>query len=277
MAASLTFGTAGSGIAAVGDEVMVALCLVLGLIIGSFLNVVIWRVPRGESVVRPGSHCPSCEHPLGARDNIPVVSWLVLRGRCRHCQARISPRYPLVELSTAALFGALAARFGATAVLPAFLYLAGITVALALIDLDTRKLPDRIVLPSYAVGLALLAVGALSAGHPGALLRAVEAMAACYAAYFLVCFAYPRGMGFGDVKLAGVLGLYLGFVGWSAVAVGMASGVLLGGVLGIALLASGRASRGSRIPFGPFMLAGALLGIFLGHPIAHLYLHATGL
>jgi leader peptidase (prepilin peptidase)/N-methyltransferase len=259
------------------EPFMIVFCAVLGLIIGSFLNVVIWRLPRGESVVRPGSHCPACAHPLSAWENVPVVSWLALRGRCRHCGAPISLRYPLVEAGTAALFAGMAAHFGTSAVLPAFLYLAGITVALALIDLDTRKLPDRLVLPSYAVGLVLLGVAAVSGDHVGQLLRAVEAMAACYGAYFLICFAYPRGMGFGDVKLAGVLGLYLGFVGWSAVAVGMAAGIVLGGVLGVALLASGRVARRAKVPFGPFMVAGALLGIFLGHPVAHLYLHATGL
>src|SRR5580698_9168633 len=129
---------------------LIGLCAVLGLAVGSFLNVVIYRVPRGESIVRPRSSCPSCGAPIRERDNIPVVSWLVLRGRCRDCQAPISARYPLVEFSTGVLFGLTAWHFGADWALPAYLYLAAIGVALAMIDLDVHRLPNKIVLPSYA-------------------------------------------------------------------------------------------------------------------------------
>src|SRR3954471_3027444 len=122
--------------------VLLVFCGLFGLLIGSFLNVVIWRVPRGESIVRPSSHCPGCDQPIAPLDNIPVVSWLILRGRCRHCGTRISPRYPAVELATGALFAAFAAKFGADAVLPAFLYLAAVGVALAMIDFDHKRLPD---------------------------------------------------------------------------------------------------------------------------------------
>ena len=255
------------------ESVLVAAwCGVLGLLIGSFLNVVVWRVPRGESIVSPPSHCPRCDSRIAARDNIPVLSWLLLRGRCRHCGEAISARYPMVEILTAAVFAALGARFGLDAVLPAFLYLGAAGTALALIDLDTKRLPDVITLPSYPVAAALLAVAALAAGEWDTYLRALLGMAALYSGYFLVALISPRSMGFGDVKLAGVLGLYLGWLGWDVLAVGAFAGFFLGGVLGIALLAAKRATRKSAIPFGPFMLLGALLAVLAGEPLADLWL-----
>jgi leader peptidase (prepilin peptidase)/N-methyltransferase len=246
-------------------------CALLGLLIGSFLNVVIWRIPRGESVVRPASHCTSCDTDLHAHDNIPVISWLLLRGKCRFCYGRISIRYPLVELGTGILFGAVAVKVGPHESLPAFLYLAAISVALALIDLDVKRLPNAIVLPSYLVGLLLLGIAAVAEPSMHALLRGLLGMAAYYGAFLLLVLIYPRGMGFGDVKLAGVLGLYLGYLGWDVLAVGAFGGVLLGGVTGIVLMASNRAGRKSLIPFGPFMLTGALVAIFAGVQIAHVY------
>lgn len=256
------------------NEAVVAVSAVFGLIIGSFLNVVIWRVPRGESIVRPPSHCPGCDGEIAPRDNLPVLSWLLLRGRCRRCGTRVSARYPAVELLTGALFAGLALKLGAVAALPGFLYLAAVGVALAFIDYDTKRLPNVLTLPSYAVGLA--ALGA-AAGYDGTLtpfLRALEGMGALFAFYFLLVLVYPAGMGLGDVKLSGVLGLYLGWLGWAAVAVGGFAAFLIGGVVGIGLVASG-AGRKARIPFGPFMLIGALVGIFAGHPIADAYRNLT--
>jgi leader peptidase (prepilin peptidase)/N-methyltransferase len=244
----------------------------LGLVIGSFLNVVAWRLPRGESIVTPGSRCPACQHPIRVRDNVPVVSWLALKGRCRDCAAPISPRYPVVEVLTGLLFAVLAIRFGTSAALAAYLYLAGAGVALTLIDLDVRRLPNAIVLPSYAVGLALLGLAALADRDPGAFGRAVLGMAALFAFYFLLALAYPAGMGFGDVKLSGVLGLYLGYLGVGELLVGAFAGFLLGGLAGAALVVLRRAGRKTAIPFGPFMLAGALVGILAGHPLADAYL-----
>src|SRR5450830_2175470 len=143
----------------------VALCVVVvGLLIGSFLNVVVWRVPRGESIVTPPSACPRCGHPIRARDNVPVLSWLLLRGRCRDCGEPISRRYPLVEAATGAAFGLTAWHFGVSWALPAYLFLAGISVALALIDLDTKRLPNAIVLPSYPVAILLLAFASWNPG-----------------------------------------------------------------------------------------------------------------
>lgn len=252
----------------------VVLYALLGLLIGSFLNVVVWRVPRRESVVAPPSACPRCGERIAARDNVPVVSWLLLRGRCRHCRAPISARYPLVELATGALFALVGAWLGLSAAAPAFLYLAAIAVALALIDLDTRRLPNTIVLPSYPVAALLLGVAALVDQDGGALVRALVGCAALYGFYFALMLVYPAGMGFGDVKLAGVLGLYLGWVGWGALVVGAFAAFLVGGVLSIALLASGRATRKSGIPFGPFMLLGAGLGIAGGEALWAAYLGA---
>jgi leader peptidase (prepilin peptidase)/N-methyltransferase len=244
---------------------------VLGLAVGSFLNVVIHRVPRDESLVRPGSHCPGCGSPIRRRHNVPVLSWLLLRGRCRDCGAPISVRYPLVELATAALFALVAGRLGAAWDLPAYLYLAAITVALTLIDIDVRRLPNAIVLPSYAVAALLLLVPAVAAGEWHAYVRAVVGAAILFAGYFALAFAYPAGMGFGDVKLAGVLGLYLGWLGWGELAVGAFLGFLLGGAWGVALLATRRAGRKSAIPFGPFMLGGALLAVLVGGALSRAY------
>lgn len=262
-------------------DVLAALAAgLVGLAVGSFLNVVVWRVPRGLSVVRPASACPSCSTPISARDNVPVLSWLLLRGRCRSCAARISARYPLVELATAVLFAlttSWAVRQDQLAVLPALLYLVAIGVALALIDLDVRRLPDAIVLPSYPVVGALLGLAALVEHDGGAFVRALVGGAALWLLYFALCVARPGGMGFGDVKLAGVLGAYLGYAGWSALLVGAFAAFVLGGVVGVALLASRRGGRRSALPFGPFMLTGAGLGIAAGASLAHWYLQVSGI
>jgi leader peptidase (prepilin peptidase)/N-methyltransferase len=254
---------------------LVLACALLGLIIGSFLNVVVWRVPRGESVVHPGSHCPGCQTPIRTRDNLPVLSWLLLRGRCRDCDTAISARYPLVEVVTATLFALMAAWFGLSWELPAFLYLTAITVALALIDLDVKRLPNAIVLPSYVVGMVLLGGAAAITGEWGALLRAVLGMVAMFVFFFVLAVIHPAGMGFGDVKLAGVLGLYLGWLGWGELVIGGFLGFLLGGVVGIGLMVVRKAGRKTAIPFGPFMLVGALLAIVAAVPLTDLYLGAV--
>ena len=265
---------------------------VLGLAIGSFLNVVIWRLPHHESLSHPPSACPKCGHAIRARDNIPVLSWLLLRRRCRDCGEPISARYPLVELGTAVFFGVVAWKFlpaavsappsdygaiSAVLVLLAFLYLAAMSVVLALIDIDTHKLSNKIVLPSYVVGAVLLGgAGLLSANYP-ALLGAAIGAAALFVFYLVLALIYPRGMGFGDVKLAGVLGLYLGYLGWGPLLVGAFAAFLLGGLFSIGLLITRKAGRKSGIPFGPWMLAGAWVGTFFGKDIAAGYLALFGL
>jgi leader peptidase (prepilin peptidase) / N-methyltransferase len=244
---------------------------VVGLLVGSFLNVVAHRVPRNESVLWPRSRCPVCVAPVRPRHNVPVVSWLALRGRCADCAARISVRYPLVELGTGVLFIAVTARFGVTWALPAYLYLAAIAVPLALIDLDVARLPNQIVLPSYLVGAVLLLGAAALDADWAAAGRALAAMTVLYTGYWLVALAYPGGMGFGDVKLAGLLGLYLGWLGWSSVWIGTLTGFLLGAAVGVVLLATRRATRRTAVPFGPSMLAGSLLAVFVAKPVAGWY------
>jgi leader peptidase (prepilin peptidase)/N-methyltransferase len=242
----------------------------LGLAIGSFLNVVIHRVPLGLSLIRPASACPHCDTAIRPRHNVPVLGWLMLRGRCASCAAPISVRYPIVEAVTAVLFVAVAAKFGLTLELPAYLYLAAIAVALAAIDLDVQRLPDSIVLPSYAVAVLLLLPAAVFGAGWGAAARGLAAAAILYACYRCLAFI-PNGMGFGDVKLAPLLGFYLGWLGWSSVAVGVFAGFLLGGIFGAALLAGRLATRKTRIPFGPYMLAGAFVAVFAAAPIAGWY------
>jgi leader peptidase (prepilin peptidase)/N-methyltransferase len=266
-----------------------------GVLIGSFLNVVIYRVPRRESVVSPPSACPACGQRIRGFDNVPILSWIALRGRCRNCQSRISVRYPTVELATAAAFALIGAwavtilverpfvelttgeLTGLALAVVAFLYLAAVSIALALIDLDTHTLPNKIVLPAYVVGAVLLGVAALATGDYGRLLGAGIGLAAMWLAYFLMAVLYPGGMGFGDVKLAGVLGLFLGWLGWGPLIVGSFAAFLLGGVFALVLLASRRVTRKGGIPFGPWMLAGAWVGIFAGDTIWYGYLALFGL
>ena len=257
---------------------------VLGVLVGSFLNVVIHRVPAGLSVVRPRSSCPTCGAVIRPWDNIPLVSWMILRAKCRDCQTAISVRYPLVELGTGLLFAAVSFRFGlpldesastivATIVLLiAYLYFAAISIALAAIDLDVHKLPNSIVLPAYVVVSALLVAASAVYGNFSQLPSAAIGGGALFLGYLAMALVFPGGMGFGDVKLAGVIGLLLGFLGWGPLLVGAFSAFLLGGFFGLALIVSRRANRKSGIPFGPWMLGGAWLGILFGETIWNWYL-----
>ena len=250
---------------------------VLGLLIGSFLNVVIVRVPAGRSVVRPRSACMTCEQPIAERDNIPVLSWLLLRGRSRCCDEPISGRYPLVEAGTAVAFAAAAAWVGLSWVLPALLYLAAISIALTMIDLEHKRLPDAITFPSYPIAAVLLTVAAVAEGEPGRLWRSAVCCLAFSALYFVLWFINRRGMGFGDVKFAGILGLYLGWFGWQHAIVGAFLGFFVGGVVGIVLMLAGRAGRKSQIPFGPFMIIGTWLALAFAAPMATWYLETSGI
>jgi len=259
----------------------------LGLAVGSFLNVVAYRLPLGGSLVSPPSACPGCGSAIRPYDNIPLVSWLVLRGRCRDCREPISWRYPLVEGATGVLFVVVAIaflpEFSTHAPLPssltlvAFLYLAAISVALAVIDIDTHTLPNRIVLPAYLVGAVLLGTALVIEGEWTRLLSAAVGCAGAFLFYLVLALARPGGMGFGDVKLAGVLGLYLGSLGWAQLAIGVFAAFVLGGVFGIVLTMTRRATRTSGIPFGPWMIAGAWLGILAGGPLWAAYLRLIGL
>jgi leader peptidase (prepilin peptidase)/N-methyltransferase len=250
---------------------------VLGLLIGSFLNVVIYRVPAGLSLVAPGSACPACAHPVRPRDNLPVVSWLVLHGRCRDCAAPIAARYPLVELATALLFLVVGWRFGSTPYAVAALVVAAAGVALFMIDLDHRRLPFAIT-AAMAVGSVLalvIDVARHGAGPVPTALLAVGLWLAVYGGIWLATGG--RGMGLGDVAMAPVLGLVLGWLGWGPALVGLGAGFVIGAAVGVALLLSGRARAGSKVPHGPFLLSGAALGMLAGAPLAAAYLRLVGL
>jgi leader peptidase (prepilin peptidase)/N-methyltransferase len=243
---------------------LLVVCGVLGLVVGSFLNVVVWRVPRHESVVHPGSHCPSCDAELGAIENVPVLSWVALRGRCRHCGARISVRYPLVELLTAGLWVGMALRFGESWELPPYLALSAGLVALSLIDLDHFLLPNRVLYPTGFLVVGLMVVPAVAYSDGSDYLRAVLGGAAAFAVFFAIHVVSPRGMGFGDVRLSFVLGFALGWLSWGHVYLGLFLGFLLGAVVGTLLIAVKLRTRKDHVPFGPFLAAGALLAIYAG-------------
>ena len=249
-----------------------AVCGVVGLLVGSFLNVVIHRVPKRESVVRPNSHCPTCGAPIANRDNVPVLSWLLLRRRCRACKEPISARYPLVEVTTGALFVAAALRFGADWVLPAYLLFFAALLAISLIDLEHFIVPNRIVYPTLFAAVPLLAVAALVDGSWGALGTALLGALGAGTGLLVIHLISPRGMGFGDVRLAVVLGLFLGWIDLAHVALGLFLGFLLGGVGGVGLIALRLKSRKDHVPFAPFLALGALVAVLAGDPILDWYI-----
>lgn len=262
---------------------LVGAVALMGLIVGSFLNVVIHRLPRmmeaewaeecaalaGKepvpaqplSLATPGSHCPACSAPIRALQNIPVVSWVLLRGRCAACRAPISVRYPVVELLAAILGGGLAWRLGWSAALPAACVLAWALLAASAIDLDTQLLPDRITMPLLWLGL-LANVGSLFAS----LEAAVVGAAAGYLSLWLIYWAFKlatgkEGMGYGDFKLLAALGAWLG---WQLLPVIVLVAACAGSVLGIASIVLSGRGRDLRIPFGPFLAVGGLFALLWG-------------
>jgi leader peptidase (prepilin peptidase)/N-methyltransferase len=246
---------------------LIGLCALLGLAIGSFLNVVIHRVPQGLSVVTPRSACPSCGTPIAERDNIPVVSWLLLRGRCRHCHEPISLRYPLVELACAGLFAGTAARFGYDWALPAFLVLFAGLLALSIIDIETLLLPKKIVWPLSVLVAALLLMAAALTGRWHDLLVGAICGAAWFAVFFVMNLASPRLLGFGDVRLSPVLGLALGWLGVRYVLLGFFAANLIGAVIGIGLIVGKRMNRQQMLPYGVFLALGCAVAVFAGPEI----------
>ena len=256
---------------------------IFGLLIGSFLNVVIARVPQAHSIIRPGSACPKCEEPIAWFDNIPVISWLILRGHCRHCHQSISARYPLVELANAAAWVGLSwwclktSDENLQGLLLLLLALSSFSIILTLIDIDHHRLPDAIVVWMYPTAIAGLGYAGVVGGQwpiSQSLLMALVWLVTIGGVWLVTS---GRGMGFGDVKLAPVLGLVLGWVGWGQGFVGLFSAWLLGGLLGLTLIVMRKARRGTALPFGPFLILGFWVGLCVGDPIAQWYLGGTGL
>jgi leader peptidase (prepilin peptidase) / N-methyltransferase len=241
----------------------IAAATLLGALIGSFLNVVIHRLPLGESLVTPGSHCPACDAPVRSFDNVPVLSWLALRGRCRSCGAPISVRYPAVELLTAASFGAVVAVRGFDDGLWLELPFVACLIALAGIDLDHKLLPNKIVYPMAAYGLVVSLIVATD-DFPEHLIAGVGA----FAFLLLAVLAYPSGMGMGDVKLAGAMGLYLGV----SVVPALLAAFFTGTVFGLAVIArEGAEARKKAVPFGIFLAIGGLVGVLAGPELIDVY------
>jgi leader peptidase (prepilin peptidase)/N-methyltransferase len=243
---------------------------VFGAVIGSFLNVVIHRLPRAEgwraqlgSLVSPGSHCPGCERPIAWYDNIPLVSYALLRGRCRRCGESIPIRYPLVEFANASLYLLAGLVLGLGPELyPALLFISTL-IAVFFIDLEHYIIPNVIVLPVAAVGLV-----SMIAIEPGRWLELLLAGVISAAFFLLIAFVKPGGMGMGDVKLAGMMGFYLG----TSILVALFIGFLTGALAGLALMAMGRKGRKSRVPFGPFLALGGIIALLAGSRLLDLYL-----
>ncbi len=246
------------------------LCAALvGVVIGSFLNVCIVRLPAGQSIVYPPSHCPRCGTRIRSRDNIPLISYLVLRGRCRSCGGRISVRYPVVEALTGVLFVLLAQRFGCSPYLGIAALLVAALIVITFIDIDHQIIPDVISLPGIVVGLLVSALGygppfvdsALGALCGGGILYAV--------AFGYHALTGREGMGGGDIKLLAMIGAFLG---WRGVLVTLVLGSFSGAVVGVTLMLARGADTRLPIPFGPFLALGAVCGLFFGEHLIHWYL-----
>jgi leader peptidase (prepilin peptidase)/N-methyltransferase len=250
------------------------LTLVLfGLAVGSFLNVVIWRLPRGKSIVSPASRCPSCDTPIKPWDNVPVISYILLRGKCRYCGEGISPRYPLVESLNAALWALVYWRFGMGWHLPVYLVFMSALIAITFIDLDFKIIPDSITLPGIPLGLL---AGIFLLPDPMARMvglgwkASLSGAAVGFGLYYAVAVLSRGGMGGGDIKLMTMVG---GLMGWKAVLLTTFLGSLAGSVLGLFLVLFRGKGRKTKVPFGPFLAVGAVLTLFLGQEVLGWYLN----
>lgn len=263
----MDFGMDFSALSETQQHLIVAFALgVIGISLGSFLNVVAYRLPRGQTPSKPRrSHCPACDAEIRARDNIPVVSWLLLRGRCRDCGEPISWRYPLFEALTAVLFAAVGWHDGLELVLLPDLLLVTTLIIVTHTDLDLRLVPNKILFVSLIAGLL-----AQSVARPDEWLEWSLSAIGAFVALFAAALAYPKGMGMGDVKLAGVMGLYLG----RAIAPSLMIAFLLGTLVGLGVMAKKGVAEGRKtaVPFVPFMAIGGVFGLFWGDAIIEWYL-----
>jgi leader peptidase (prepilin peptidase) / N-methyltransferase len=253
------------------DDVLIRILVAIpfGLAVGSFMTVAVHRLPRNESVLTPRSRCPGCGAELRNRDNVPVLSWLLLRGRCRSCGMRISIEYPLTELATAAVVAGVALTWDDVWVAVIVAAMASMMPAIALIDIRHHIIPNKLMYPAL-IAFPVLLVAARLSGAPVNLIGAAIGFSA-YGGGLLLVALISRGMGMGDVKLAGVIGLVLGALGLRYVGVAAGAAIVLGGVGGLMALLLGR-SRRDAIPFGPYMAAGAMVAVFVGDRLAEAYL-----
>jgi leader peptidase (prepilin peptidase)/N-methyltransferase len=235
-----------------------------GALIGSFLNVVVYRLPIGQSLVKPRSHCPSCETPVSPRDNVPLLSWLFLKGRCRHCGETISARYPAVELLTALCFVGVVLARGIHAELIALIPFTAVLIAVTFIDIQHKIVPNRIVGPAAVYGLATAV-----AFRTHVLPELLIAGAGAFTFFLVAALIHPKGMGMGDVKLAGMMGLYLGRLVIPALAIAFVVGTVVGVVL---VVKHGARSRKVGVPFAPFMAFGGLVAMLAGQQLIDFYL-----
>ncbi|MFN2609648.1 MAG: A24 family peptidase [Actinomycetota bacterium] len=245
---------------------------VFGSAVGSFANVVIYRVPQGMSIIKPRSRCTTCGHTLSWWENIPIASYIALRGSCRNCKSKIRIQYPIIEALIGVVWVVLALNIGLKAQLPAYLVFATVLIILSATDLEHRRIPNKILFPSMALGVVLLAVASAVTRDPHRLAQAGIGALAYGVPMFALGLALPAAMGFGDIKLAFYLGLHLGWIGLRLVGVGAFLGFFAGAAIGIGLIASGRKSRKDFIPFGPSMAAGALAAILAGRALLHVWL-----
>jgi len=250
----------------------IAIAAAYGLLFGSFLTVVVDRVPRGASIVTPGSACGNCGLRLGFRDLIPVFSWLALRGKCRRCRIDIGKEPLILELVTGLLFGMFAWKFGLDWALPAYCVLAVGLVGLSWIDLKTKRLPRQIIYVTASIGVPLLCVAALARDEPRRMWMMLLGAGIELAFMGIVYLASRGGMGDGDVRLSPLLGAYLGWLNPGLVSVGLFIGFLIGAIVGVAMMASGRAGRKTAVPFGPFLAFGTIVAIFVGQRLIDMFL-----
>ncbi len=254
---------------------VIGVAVLFGLALGSFANVVIYRVPLNLSIVSPPSACPGCDTPILRRHNVPVLGWLVLRGKCAHCGMAISPRYPAIELAMGVLFGLIVWGYGLTWTTGLLVVGAFAAVVLSAIDVAVRRLPVAIVYPWAAVTAVIIAAAVIDSGDVWLGARAAIGAASLWAFYLGAKLAYPRGLGMGDVRIAPVIGAVLAYAGWAPLVVGAFSAFVWGLLGALGPMIKARAVSGVKIPFGPWMFAGAATGIVVGEPIARWYLHSV--